>query len=132
MVEADRLWLSQALINLGSNAIKYNRPDGSVLLSRQDLEDGRIRVMVTDTGIGIPEARQAELFQPFNRLGAERLGIEGAGIGLVITRRVVELMGGELGFTSTPGVGSSFWIDLRVPKGGSIAAAPPSVRAQPD
>ena len=113
-VLTDRVRLIQCLINLGSNAIKYNRPRGRVDFSYERLDEARLRIRVTDTGIGIPEARQHELFQPFNRLGAAQLAIEGTGVGLALTRRLVEAMGGSVGFTSVQNVGSSFWIDLPV------------------
>jgi len=110
-VRADRTRLKQILLNLLSNAINYNRPGGSV---RVELErrDNRLRIRVTDTGIGIPAERLAELFQPFNRLDAEGGSIEGTGIGLTITRRIVEIMGGEVDVASEVGVGSTFWVEL--------------------
>jgi signal transduction histidine kinase/ActR/RegA family two-component response regulator len=113
-VLTDRVRLIQCLINLGSNAIKYNRPAGRVDFSYERLEETRLRIRVTDTGIGIPEERQDELFQPFNRLGAAELAIEGTGVGLALTRRLVEAMGGRVGFTSVRNEGSCFWIDLPV------------------
>lgn len=113
-VLTDRVRLIQCLINLGSNAIKYNRPGGRVDFSYERLDETRIRLRVTDTGIGIPEDRHNELFQPFNRLGAATLAIEGTGVGLALTRRLVEAMGGRVGFTSVRNSGSCFWIDLPV------------------
>jgi PAS domain S-box-containing protein len=113
-VLTDRVRLIQCLINLGSNAIKYNRPGGQVDFSYERLDETRLRIRVTDTGIGIPVTRQHELFQPFNRLGAAELAIEGTGVGLALTRRLVEAMGGSVGFTSVQNVGSCFWIDLPV------------------
>jgi signal transduction histidine kinase/ActR/RegA family two-component response regulator len=110
---ADRVRLAQVLINLGSNAIKYNRADGSVRFSYERLGDDKLRIAITDTGAGIPEHRQAELFQPFNRLGAEHKAIDGTGIGLALSRRLVELMGGTIGFSSESGKGSRFWIDVQ-------------------
>jgi PAS domain S-box-containing protein len=109
---ADRDRLLQVLSNLGSNAIKYNRPGGSVVFRAELRREGVVRLVVADTGIGIPSERSAEVFQPFNRLGAERSGIEGTGIGLSICRTLVERMGGRIGFESEHGVGSRFWVDL--------------------
>ncbi|MDP3347766.1 MAG: ATP-binding protein [Hydrogenophaga sp.] len=112
MLRADRTRLKQALLNLLGNAIKYNREGGSVLLDVQTEGDDRLRIRVTDTGPGIPAARLNELFQPFNRLGAENSNTEGTGIGLTITRRIVEMMGGSVDVRSEVGVGSTFWIEL--------------------
>ncbi len=111
-VRADRTRLLQVLMNLGSNAVKYNRPGGSVTLVVSRPQPGRLRFAVHDTGHGIPTERQQELFQPFNRLGAERGSVEGTGIGLTLSKRLVEMMQGTIGFTSTPGVGSVFWVDF--------------------
>ena len=111
-VRADRTRLKQALLNLISNAIKYNREGGSVHIEMQTAATDRLCIRVTDTGSGIPDARLAELFLPFNRLDAENSGIEGTGIGLTITRRIVEMMGGTVDVKSEVGVGSTFWIEL--------------------
>lgn len=111
-VRADRMRLKQALLNLLSNAIKYNRTGGSVKLDVLSEGSDRLRIRVTDTGQGIPAWRMKELFKPFNRLDADSSGIEGTGIGLTITRRIVELMGGSVDVQSEIGVGSSFWIEL--------------------
>ena len=112
LVRADRTRLKQVLINLLSNAIKYNRDGGEVGVEVDSPEQGQMRISVTDTGRGIPVARQAELFQPFNRLGAEATEVEGTGIGLTITRRLVEMMGGRIDLESRTGKGSRFWIEL--------------------
>ncbi len=109
---ADPTRLSQAVINLGSNAIKYNRPGGSVRFSCATAPDGRVRIAVEDSGIGIAADKLDSLFQPFNRLGAERTRIEGTGIGLALSRRLVERMNGTIGYSSVLGVGSRFWIDV--------------------
>ena len=118
-VRADRMRLKQVLLNLLSNAIKYNRTGGSVHIEvlppgkdRLCTAQGRLCIRVTDTGPGISAARLSELFQPFNRLDAENSGIEGTGIGLTITRRIVEMMGGIVEVESEVGVGSTFWIEL--------------------
>lgn len=111
-VNADRTRVKQVLINLLSNAIKYNRADGSVVVKFIVRGPGRIRICVEDTGEGLPQEKLAQLFQPFNRLGKETGVEEGTGIGLVVSRRLVDLMGGEIGAESTVGVGSTFWIDL--------------------
>lgn len=106
----DRTRLVQILTNLVSNGIKYNRPSGSVTLSAEPHEGEWVRIWVCDTGIGIPLARQHEVFQPFNRLGAEGGSIEGTGIGLTICQRLIVQMNGRIGFDSIPGGGSRFWI----------------------
>ncbi len=120
-VKGDRIRVKQVLINLLSNAIKYNRPAGTVtveyVLSSPDL----IRIEVRDTGVGLTPDRLGQLFQPFNRLGKESSAEEGTGIGLVFSKRLVELMGGTIGAESTVGVGSVFWIDL------SLMAVPDAV-----
>ena len=111
-VRADRTRLKQALLNLLSNAVKYNREGGNVLIDVRAKGADRLQIRVTDNGPGIPGKRLAELFQPFNRLGAEATEIEGTGIGLTITRRIVEVMGGTVDVESEVGVGSTFWIEL--------------------
>ncbi|WP_206928868.1 sensor histidine kinase [Roseococcus thiosulfatophilus] len=114
---ADRGRLQQVLGNLLSNAIKYNRKGGEVHLRAARPETGWTRLEVTDTGIGIPAGRQDEVFQRFNRLGAEHSAVEGTGIGLAIARELTEAMGGRMGFDSTEGQGSRFWIDLPAARG---------------
>ena len=111
-VRADRTRLKQILLNLLSNAIKYNRDKGTVEV--QVTMGDRVRVGVRDTGAGLAPERLAQLFKPFNRLGHEGGPVEGTGIGLVVAKRLVELMGGAIGAESMPGVGSVFWIELPV------------------
>lgn len=111
-VRADRTRFKQVLLNLLSNAIKYNHEGGTVRLEVQSAEANRVRILVRDTGIGIPAGRLDEIFQPFNRVGAEDSEIEGTGIGLTITRRLIEMMGGTVDVESTLGEGSVFWIEL--------------------
>jgi signal transduction histidine kinase/ActR/RegA family two-component response regulator len=111
-VRADRTRVKQILINLLSNAIKYNVAGGSVVMECVVRSPQRIRISVKDTGLGLSPENMAKLFQPFNRLGQESGVEEGTGIGLVMTKRLVELMGGVIGVDSTPGVGSVFWVEL--------------------
>ena len=112
-VMADAIRLKQVFLNLLTNAIKYNRQGGTVSLSYQRGIDGSLRVGIEDTGAGISEEKLKELFQPFNRLGAEFSPVEGTGIGLVITRQLVDLMDGQLGIESELGQGSIFWVSLK-------------------
>jgi CheY-like chemotaxis protein/anti-sigma regulatory factor (Ser/Thr protein kinase) len=111
-VIADRTRLKQILLNLLSNAIKYNRDQGTVLVHTIAQED-HVRIAVEDTGNGLSPAQVEQIFQPFNRLGQEAGPEEGTGIGLVVTKRLVELMNGEIGMSSQPEVGSVFWLTLR-------------------
>jgi PAS domain S-box-containing protein len=117
-VSADRTRVKQVLINLLSNAIKYNQTGGSVVVEYAASLPDNIRVSIRDTGAGLPPEKLTQLFQPFNRLGQEASAEEGTGIGLVVTKRLVELMGGAIGVASTVGEGSVFWIEL------VVAAAP--------
>ena len=112
MIFADRTRFAQILLNLGSNAIKYNRPGGSVTFDVSTPSPEVVRVTVRDTGLGIPLDRQSKVFQPFQRAGQETGPIEGTGIGLTITRRLAERMGGTVNFRSVPSEGSEFWVDL--------------------
>jgi len=116
-VRADRTRLRQVLLNLLSNAVKYNREHGSIVVDIAQTAPGRLRVRVHDSGLGLRPDQMASLFQPFNRLGQEAGKQEGTGIGLVLTRQLVELMGGSLGVSSVPGVGSTFWVELRTEDG---------------
>jgi PAS domain S-box-containing protein len=111
-VEADRTRLKQVLINLLFNAIKYNKLGGAVAVECTLRPENLVRISVRDTGPGLTPEQLAQLFQPFNRLGREKSAEEGTGIGLVVTKRLAELMGGTIGVDSTIGVGSVFWIEL--------------------
>ncbi|MDQ3993971.1 MAG: ATP-binding protein [Actinomycetota bacterium] len=111
-VFADEQRLKQVLINLLSNAIKYNRRDGEVHIAVEPVAADQVRIAVEDTGAGIDEESQAKLFVPFERLNAAASGVDGTGLGLALSRTLIEAMGGSIGITSTPGVGSTFWIEL--------------------
>jgi PAS domain S-box-containing protein len=121
-VKADRTRVKQVLINLLFNAVKYNRPGGTVAVECTPCDPGSIRIGVRDTGPGLAPAQLAQLFQPFNRLGRESGAEEGTGIGLVVTKRLVGLMGGAIGVESTVGVGSVFWIELSLTRAPELAA----------
>ncbi len=111
-VVADRQRLKQVLLNLLSNAIKYNREGGRVSVAAASAGD-RLRLTVTDTGRGIPAERLSNLFTPFERLGADDSGIEGTGLGLALSRRLVDAMGGEITVRSEEGIGSAFTVSLK-------------------
>jgi len=111
-VIADHVRFKQALLNLLSNAVKYNHVGGEVEVKLAAQPGQLLRISVRDTGRGIPLQRQSEVFQPFNRLSAENTSIEGSGVGLVITKQLVEMMQGRLDFTSAEGMGTTFWIDF--------------------
>lgn len=111
MVMADSTRLRQVIINLISNAIKYNHPNGSIKITVNVNKD-QLRISVHDTGSGIPENKQKELFKPFSRLGYETSGIKGTGIGLSISKQLIESMHGRVGFSSKVNEGSVFWIEL--------------------
>jgi PAS domain S-box-containing protein len=109
---ADNVRLKQVLLNLLSNGVKYNSINGKLTISYSELGGNTSRVTVSDTGHGLSEEEQNQLFEPFNRLGAEHTTTEGYGIGLVITKKMVELMGGGIGVESNVGQGSAFWVQL--------------------
>jgi hypothetical protein len=124
-VLADRTRLRQVLLNLLSNAIKYNRDGGRIEVTARRGGPGRLRLTVRDSGVGIAADHLGQLFQAFNRLAMEATGIQGTGIGLVISRRLTELMGGHIGVDSEPGVGSSFWVELPLaPQAVAVGRAP--------
>ena len=122
-VKADRTRVKQVVINLLSNAIKYNRAGGTVEVICAMNATERTRISVRDTGNGLPPEKLSQLFQPFNRLGQESGSEEGTGIGLVVSKRLVELMGGDIGAESTVGVGSVFWIELHSTHAPRLVAA---------
>ena len=123
-VRADRIRLIQVITNLLTNAIKYNKPQGTVEVTYIKITPGRMRISIRDTGFGLNSEQIAQLFQAFNRLGQEAKGVEGTGIGLVVAKRLVELMGGVIGVESEVGVGSVFWFEL-------VAVTEPQISIEP-
>jgi len=125
--------VKQVLINLLSNAVKYNKVGGAVVVECTASTAGRIRIGIKDTGEGLSPNELTQLFQPFNRLGKEAGIEEGTGIGLMVSKRLVELMNGEIGVESTVGVGSVFWIELNLaaePQH-AVVAGKPETAGQP-
>ncbi len=111
-IEADTLRFKQVVLNLVSNAIKYNKHNGSVVISYEKIENGQLRLGVRDSGSGIPNEKMENIFKPFDRLGLEGGAIEGTGIGLTISKKLIEMMKGTIGFSSTLGEGSFFYVDI--------------------
>jgi signal transduction histidine kinase len=123
-VLADSQRLRQVLLNLLSNGVKYNRPGGGVTLACAETMGGRVRLSVRDTGPGIPSEKIAQLFTPFERLGLQHSGVEGTGIGLALSKSLVELMEGDIGVESVVGEGSTFWVELPLAGTPVIASVP--------
>jgi PAS domain S-box-containing protein len=123
-VYADRQRLTQVLLNFLGNAVKYNRVGGQVTIAGQPVEDGRIRINVTDTGAGIPPEKLALLFQPFERLDAQQTAVEGTGLGLAVAKGLAEAMGGRVGVESAVDQGTTFWIELAEVEGPEVTAMP--------
>ncbi|WP_237067368.1 ATP-binding response regulator [Microbulbifer guangxiensis] len=111
-IRVDPVRFKQVVLNLAGNAVKYNREGGRVVINFAPQSEGWLRLSILDTGKGIPEERRAEVFEPFNRLGAERSHIEGTGVGLAIAKRLTEAMGGRIDFDSHEDQGSVFWIEF--------------------
>jgi CheY-like chemotaxis protein len=122
-ISADRIRVKQVLINLLFNAIKYNRPNGRVTVDFVQTAARTLRISVRDTGAGLLPEQVAQLFQPFNRLGQDVGTEQGTGIGLVVTKRLVEVMGGTIGVESTVGDGSIFWVELELASAPQLAPA---------
>lgn len=135
-IRADRTRLKQTLINLLSNAIKYNSERGMIDVTCSNKSNGNVRIRITDSGIGLSPEQLQELFKPFNRLGQDDGDEEGTGIGLVVAKRLVELMGGTIGVESTVGKGSVFWFELpsiaAPEKSESAKEAPVLIKPQKD
>ncbi|WP_426100263.1 PAS domain S-box protein [Massilia sp. TSP1-1-2] len=128
-IHADLTRVKQVMINLLSNAIKYNRPGGVVTVRYERSGADSVRILVADSGNGLTASQIGQLFQPFNRLGQEDSTEEGTGIGLVVTKQLVELMNGVIGVTSEPGIGTEFWVEFPIASAPSLIEAMPSANA---
>ncbi len=131
-VNVDRLRFKQVLLNLLSNAVKYNKEGGTISIDYSLMESDQVQIKVSDTGPGISKEKQKEIFEPFNRIGFETTGIEGTGIGLSLTKSLVEMMNGTIGVDSTPGKGSCFMVNFPMGKNpvnkNSVSMGQPKVR----
>lgn len=112
LVRADNTRLIQVLLNIISNAIKYNKENGSIIIGYSETSDNKIKISIKDTGIGIAKDKQKDLFTPFTRIDAGKSNIEGTGIGLTVSRKLISLMQGSINFESEPNIGSTFWIEI--------------------
>ncbi|NNG13645.1 MAG: ATP-binding protein [Gammaproteobacteria bacterium] len=114
-VLADATRLRQVIVNILSNAVKYNNDNGHVDINIKKNHDDTVELSICDTGIGIPEHAMQELFTPFNRLGAEKSDVEGNGLGLATCQQLMKLMHGDIGAYNNPDAGSTFWLKLQTP-----------------
>jgi len=114
LIRVDAIRFRQAIMNMLTNAVKYNEPGGRVIVEGERRDAKLVRISINDTGKGIPDDKKEQVFAPFDRLGAENSAILGAGVDLAVTRQVIEQMGGSVGFESYDGVGSTFWIDVPI------------------
>lgn len=121
----------QVLLNLLSNAVKYNRNEGSITINCESVLPQRLRISITDLGMGLSEEQQQQLFKPFERIGAETTAIEGTGIGLVITKNLIEKMGGSIGVKSKLGQGSTFWVETNLGETDGQTFSQPQVQKVP-
>lgn len=126
IVKADHTSLKQALLNLLDNAVKYNQQQGTITVSYEVKNNKRLRINIIDTGKGLNTKQQKQLFEPFERMGAEFSKIKGTGIGLTITRQLINIMGGSVGVESKEGKGSNFWIELLLSDEYKIAQPEPA------
>lgn len=113
-LSSDQLRAKQVILNLLSNAVKYNQDCGKIIIKAEQLENNMLRISISDSGEGIPPEKHYQVFQAFNRLGAESSDIEGTGLGLVVCKTLMEKLGGKIAFDSKPGIGSTFWVDFPV------------------